>query len=465
MIRLWVVGVAAVGLIALLTFVVGRLIRSRTRGISVRMQVFLALATIVGAFAFGLGLLVIDRVEARASRLAQLAASDEALAIASLIENELERNQTSLQHFAAMLDKFPLKPGKTLEPTGLELLSPEGALLYPRHGGSGASLTGAVHVDVPIHIASQKVGLVRVVKPTIMIRALLADIAPTVLVISLVLGAAAALAAAWIGRAIAEPIEALSDFGEQVSEGHRPPLPGQGSAREVGRLIFAIDTMRRKLEGRPFVETFAADLSHELKNPVAALIASAEVLEDGALEDPVSARRFVQRIREAAERIETLTDELLDLALVETRRPDHKARVNLSEIIRGVVESLDEAKTRVTVRSEADLWVRGDSIWLGRAIDNLLSNALVHSNESSQVTIALSSTPKEILITIDNEGKVMAHVRKDIFRRFVTTRRSEGGTGLGLSIVRAVAEAHGGNVQIQNFGPPKVVLQLSLPRS
>jgi hypothetical protein len=77
-IRLIVVAAAAIGLILFAAFVVARLLESRTRGMSIRMQVFLALALIVGAFAFGLGLMVIDRIEARAVRLATQSAEDEA---------------------------------------------------------------------------------------------------------------------------------------------------------------------------------------------------------------------------------------------------------------------------------------------------------------------------------------------------------------------------------------------------
>lgn len=74
MIRLIIVAAAAVGLILFVAFVVSRLLRTRTRGVSIRMQVFLALALIVGTFAFGLGLMVLDRIEARAVSLAMHAA-------------------------------------------------------------------------------------------------------------------------------------------------------------------------------------------------------------------------------------------------------------------------------------------------------------------------------------------------------------------------------------------------------
>src|SRR5690606_35936199 len=150
----------------------------------------------------------------------------------------------------------------------LALLDKSGAVLFPKGTTPVEPGPGIVVVDAPLMVHDERVGGVRVFKPTLVMLRLLEDFAPTVLVISLVLGAAAALAAAWIGRAIAAPIEALSRFGERVSQGERTHVPSAGSAREVARLVRAIDSMRRQLEGRPFVETFAADLSHELKNPV-----------------------------------------------------------------------------------------------------------------------------------------------------------------------------------------------------
>jgi signal transduction histidine kinase len=301
------------------------------------------------------------------------------------------------------------------------------------------------------------------VKPTVVIASLLADFAPTVLVISLVLGAAAALAAAWIGRAIAAPIEAISAFGERVSEGERTPsLPSSGG-REVMRLWRAIDSMQRQLEGRPFVEMFAADLSHELKNPVAAIRASAEVLEEGAIDDPVAARRFVSRIREASERIERLLRELLGLANIEARGVEGFASVDLSRLAKGLIESLDEQRARVDFRTDGDTRVRGDEVWLGRAVHNLLDNALVHSEAGSHIGVAVQREGEHVIVRVENAGTVPPHVRQRAFQRFVTTRPDKGGTGLGLAITRAVVEAHGGRAEIAKLGPPTVEFLLRLP--
>jgi len=457
-IRLIVVAGASIGLILLVAFVISRLLRTRTRGMSIRMQVFLALALIVGTFAFGLGLMVIDRIEARAVRLAVQAAEDEAKSIAGIMQGDMELNGVSIHEMARRLGQEQAS-GVDLR---LALLDARGTVIFPASGKAVAEGPALVVVNAPLHVKGQHVGSVRVIKPTLVMLRVLEDFAPTVLVISLVLGAAAALAAAWIGRAIAAPIEALSQFGERVSLGERTHVPSSGSAREVTRLVRAIDSMRRQLEGRPFVETFAADLSHELKNPVAAIRASAEVLEESALEEPVEARRFVARIREAAQRIERLLEELLSLARIEARGASDIEVTRLEDLVR---RSQDTSGRRGEVELEVsgDTQVRGDPAWLTRAITNLVDNALLHGKPGARVHVSIMGDGTQVRVSVKNEGRVAQHVKHQLFRRFVSTRVDKGGSGLGLAIVRAVAEAHGGGVELISAGPPWVEFQLELP--
>jgi len=457
--RLIVVSVAAIGLILFVAFVVSRLLRTRTRGMSIRMQVFLALAVIVGAFAFGLGVMVVDRIESRAVRLATQAAQDEAAAIAGILAGELDRTQGELSSVAERL-AIEQRRGADLR---LRLLDTQGRTVFSPVGDANDYEQGVVAVDAPIVVNGQVRGGVRVVKPTVVMKNLLADMAPTVLVISLVLGGAAAVAAAWIGRAIAAPIEALSAFSERVSAGERRALPPAAFGREVMRLSRSLDSMRRELEGRPFVETFAADLSHELKNPVAAIRASAEVLEEGALDDPEAARRFVQRILEAARRIERLLSELLSLARIEARGTEAFERVELGGLLKRTFEGLGESAQRVELRLNGEVRVRGDSGWLMRAVSNLLNNAVAHSPPGSPITVSVQRAGENGTLSVENEGQIPAHVRDRLFRRFVTTRAEHGGTGLGLAIVRAVAEAHGGRVELLSAGPSRVQFRLTLP--
>ncbi len=242
-----------------------------------------------------------------------------------------------------------------------------------------------------------------------------------------------------------------------------PAVPATTGGREVDRLASALDSMRRQLEGRPFVETFAADLSHELKNPVAAVRASAEVLEEGAIDEPEQARRFVRRIREATQRIERLLHDLVSLAHIEARGAESLERIDFSALVREQLASFGAAAARLQLDSPAPLKVRGDAAWLARAVQNLISNALSHSPPDSEVRIVLGRHPPGLAFTVRNEGQVIARVRERLFRRFVTTRAKDGGSGLGLAIVRAVAEAHGGRVELLDAGPPHVLFRLSVP--
>lgn len=458
MTRLIIVAVTAIGLILFVALVISRLVESRTRGLSIRMQVFLALSIIVGVFAFGLGLMVIDRIEARAVRIATAAAQDEATAIARMLEGDMTRAGSDIAEVAHRLEQEAAR-GADLR---LRLLDGAGQRLFPA-AAAPVPTAGVVTVSAPIVVNGQQVGSVQVVKPTVVVQEMLTDMAPTVLVISLVLGAAAALAAAWIGRSIARPIETLSRFAERVSSGQRAGEPPSVGAREVTRLIRSIASMRRQLEGRPFVETFAADLSHELKNPVAAIRASAEVLEEGAIEDPEAARRFVVRIREATLRIERLLNDLLGLARIEARGVESFDPVELGRVAQQVRGTLLEGAERVTLFTEGDTRVRGDATWLGRAVANLIDNALVHSAPDTPVEVEVRRGASDVTLAVRSQGEVVRHVRTRLFRRFVSTRLDRGGTGLGLAIARAVAESHGGRAELVREGPPTVEFRLVLP--
>jgi two-component system, OmpR family, sensor histidine kinase CreC len=458
--RLLVVGSASIGLMLFVAFVVARWLRSRTHGMSVRMQVFFALALIVGAFSAGLGVLVVDRVEARGMRLATQAAEDEATALTGILAADIARSSGDLAPVVTRLEQ-ELRMGADLK---FELFDTRGARVFPPPDMSIAADSAVVTVQAPLAVEGKTVGTVRVVKPTVVVERMLADFAPTVLVISLVLGAAAALAAALIGRAIAQPIEKLTTFAEQVSSGERSPaVPATSGGREVDRLARALDSMRRQLEGRPFVETFAADLSHELKNPVAAVRASAEVLEEGAIDEPERARHFVSRIRQAAGRIEDLLHDLVSLAHIEARGAETLERVDFPELVRHQLTVIGESSARVQLDSSDGLRVHGDAAWLARAVNNLVVNALRHSPTDSPVSVSLTKDGLSISLSVQNEGEVIGRVRDQLFRRFVTTRTKTGGSGLGLAIVRAVAEAHGGRVELADAGPPLVRFRLTLP--
>ena len=460
MIRVLITGGSAIALIFFVAFIASRLMRARSQGTSIRMQFFLALASTVGAFALGLGLLVLDRLEARTTLITEGAAAEEAQAIAAFVGSEIDVRGAGLEDVGR---KYAAAHTGRPDPSerGLALLDPGGGVVFA--GGLSPSAPSTVFGSAPIMVRGQVVGSVRVVKQTIVIRRALEDMAPFILVVSIVLGVTAALSADFLGRSIAQPLEVLTEFAVRVSEGERRAVPPPAHGREVQSLSKAIDSMRRQLEGRPFVETFAADLSHELKNPVAAIRASAEVLADGALDEPEEAARFVGRIREATTRIEALLGDLLSLARIEARGVEDAAVIDAGDLAQQSAARAIDRGGKVTVVRSAGTSVRGDAIWLARAIDNLVDNARTHGVDSEAVRVEVRSGGGQVTITVKNQGQVGRHVEKRLFRRFVTTRADRGGTGLGLAIVRAIAEAHSGSAECTAKGPPDVEFRITLP--
>jgi signal transduction histidine kinase len=221
--------------------------------------------------------------------------------------------------------------------------------------------------------------------------------------------------------------------------------------------------MRRELQGRPLVEAYAADLSHELKNPVAAIRASAEVLRDGAGDEPEQAAHFLARILEATSRIEALLGDLLSLARLEARGVQDATLVDLRAQAQAAAQTVRDRGADVKLSFQGNTTVRGDAAWLRCAVENLLDNAQVHGTPERPIRATISREGDEVRISIENEGAVDGHVHKRLFRRFVTTRAHDGGTGLGLAIVRAIAEAHGGRAACAEPGPPEVRFEVWLP--
>ena len=468
----WVVPIVAVAaLLGFGGFVLYRLWRSLRLGLSIRMQVFVALAVVAGGFAALLGLLAVQGLESRAARI------------------DAEVAQENAELLARVLAATDQPPGEVAHRlvgfSGLriEILDEAGRPVHV----AGPVPTIAVQRSAPIRGAAGRLGSVRVSRPSLGLSQIMRGVAARAAVLSLLLVLATALAAALVGRAIAKPIERLTLAASRIAHGERQAVLPRPFGREVRTLTAAVESMRRELEGRHLAERLAADLSHELRNPVAAIRASAEVLADGALDEPLTARRFVERILEAAERLHGIVNNLLALTRLQARGIAQDS-VDVAELCRQSIDAhaprAAQQRLQLVCESPADgatpVLVRGDAVWLRRAIDNLIDNALGFAvppapgdAPAPSVIVRVLPDPSlpdedgEALIAIDviNRGPGVApEVRERLFERFVTTRRDTGGSGLGLAIVAAVAEQHRGSVQLVDPGPPETRFRLCLPR-
>jgi signal transduction histidine kinase len=299
----------------------------------------------------------------------------------------------------------------------------------------------------------------------------MSDLAPKVALLAVLLAGTAAFAAVLIGRAVGRPIERLTQTAQRVAAGERQAALPVPQGREVRALTEALDSMRRELEERHALEAFVADLSHELKNPIASIRASAEVLEEAIGSDPEAARRFAMRIHDSAAKLTSLVSDLLALARLEAHGIALRSEaVDVAQLVRTAVEALASQAAargvRVELKGPQHAPARGEATWLRRAIENLLANALAFSPQGGLVEIALAPSTLNWELSVTDRGPgVLEAMRPRLFSRFATTRGEQGGTGLGLALVRAVAEVHGGSAQLRSTGPNGSTFSMVVPRS
>jgi two-component system sensor histidine kinase ChvG len=251
---------------------------------------------------------------------------------------------------------------------------------------------------------------------------------------------------------------------------HRGRLRGQFRFNrrrdEIGDLSRSLEEMTRKLQGHlEFVESFASDISHEFRNPLASIRSAAEM---SARTDSGKDRgRFLALIQKEVERMQHLLGAVREISLLDAQLEDEtRAVVEVGPILSQVVETRkmrgDSAKVVQLAEHTGPVIVSMAPERLIQVIENLLENAL--SFAESEVRIELSRVRGYGVISFEDDGPGIPeqHLAK-IFSRFFSYRPDEtssaGGDfpdhhlGLGLAIVKAIAEGYGGGVQAGNGLP------------
>jgi len=256
-----------------------------------------------------------------------------------------------------------------------------------------------------------------------------------------------------------------TSFGVRVA-----PLGGTVGGGLV--LVLAEDqTESRRVE--EVRRDFVANTSHELKTPVGALALLAETIEDAA-DDAEAVRRFAGKMRQEAQRLTNLVQDLITLSRIQAAEPVPDPRcVDLDEVI---AEAVDRCRMKANARGivltsvgARGLSVLGDEDLLVTALRNLLENAVAYSPEQTRVVITArraSDGHAELSVTDQGIGIPDRDLER-IFERFYRVdparSRATGGTGLGLAIVKHVMAAHNGKVTVRSAEGAGSTFTLSLP--
>ena len=218
---------------------------------------------------------------------------------------------------------------------------------------------------------------------------------------------------------------------------------------------------------------FVANTSHELKTPVGALALLAETIEDAA-DDAEAVRRFASKMRQEAQRLTNLVQDLITLSRIQAVEPVPDPRPVALDTV--VAEAVDSCRMRANARGitlasvgSRGLSVLGDEDLLVTALRNLLENAVAYSPEKTRVVITTRKTPEgNAELSVADQGiGIPERDLERIFERFYRVdparSRATGGTGLGLAIVKHVMAAHNGKVTVRSVEGAGSTFTLSIP--
>lgn len=290
--------------------------------------------------------------------------------------------------------------------------------------------------------------------------------------------------AAFGGNALARrslsPVQAMAAQAAAISEQNlHERLPAEGGEELVG-LARVVNGLLDRLEASfDRQRRFIADASHELRTPTAVVRTEADVTLSREHRDEADYRGSVHIIRDAAQRLTRIVDDLFLLTradaghLVTRREPLYLEEVvdNATRAVRSVAQQRD---VEVVLQRVVEAPLTGDADLLGRLVLNLLDNAIKHAPPHSTVEVDLRDTPHGYELRVIDAGPgVPAAERERIFERFVrldvARSRSEGsatsGAGLGLAIARRIAELHGGTLELGASQPGHTEFVVTLPRS
>ena len=277
-----------------------------------------------------------------------------------------------------------------------------------------------------------------------------------------------------IGRRISRPISQLAAATEALGRGAPMALPEERSLEEIRALGRALhDAEHAMRERHQLIERekealqaadrakdeFLAMLSHELRNPLAALTTAAHVLKVSPPDGPAAAKARLVVDRQASH-MTRLVEDLLDISRLAMGKFALDRQIfDLSETVANLVQALaGRAEAERVTLARSPCWVNADPARMEQIVGNLVQNALKFTPPDKRVHVSVRCEDSHAVLQVADEGEGMAaELLERVFQPFVQAKtsldRGRGGLGLGLALVKTFTELHGGTVSAHSEGP------------
>ena len=265
----------------------------------------------------------------------------------------------------------------------------------------------------------------------------------------------------FLGRTIVQPLRRLAAAAIRVRQGRArdvivPRLPARND--EIGMLARALSDMTMALRERiDAVEAFAADVSHELKNPLASLSSAVESLD--RVSDPVLHKQLLAIIGDDVRRLDRLISDIADISRLDAQLSRSAFEpTDLGALIQSVIDARAardpalEKRFRFS-RPFQPVVVRSDEARLARALENLVDNALSFAPPMTQIRFGVVQRDDDAVVWVEDDGPGVApDMRNAVFRRFHSDRPESDPfgrhSGLGLAIAKTIVEGHNGEISV-----------------
>lgn len=335
----------------------------------------------------------------------------------------------------------------------------------------GDDTSAIYHVAAPIKRGQDIIGVLTVAKPIRSVSPIIDQAERNILGKGAWLVLGSLLIGLWVSYRLQRSVRRLVGFAESLAKGEQAPRP-RSSTRELEQLAGSIEKLRGQVDGKLYVERYVQALTHELKSPLTALQAHAELLVDGKNLKTEAGTRSATRVLEQTHRIRALVDQMLVLARLEGGQVPKLQTLDWCDLLESlIVQHQEHASLRHIelqwIRPEFPVPVSGDETLLRLACSNLVQNAIDFSFEHSSIRCWLEGNESTWMLQVRDFGPGLSPLAQTkLFERYFSTPRDSTGarsSGLGLALSKEIIHAHQGAITIEQ-ADPGVLARLSLPR-